>query len=58
MNYNTDINIIVSITDYHLIYMGLQLILNDSKNLDNILVTNKEFNFRTENSWTSSQIKF
>lgn len=49
-NYNTDINIIGSIPDYHLIYKALPLLLNDPKELKNILVTNNEFDFRTEKS--------
>jgi hypothetical protein len=50
MYYNTDINIIGSIPDYHLIYKALPLLLNDPKELENILVTNNEFDFRTEKS--------
>lgn len=50
MHYNTDINIIGSIPDYHLIYKALPLLLNDPKELEAILVTNNEFNFRTEKS--------
>lgn len=50
MLYNTDINIIGSIPDYHLIYKALPLLLNDPKELENILVTNNEFDFRTEKS--------
>lgn len=50
MQYNTDINIIGSIPDYHLIYKALPLLLNDPKELENILVTNNEFDFRTEKS--------
>ena len=49
-SYNTDINIIGSIPDYHLIYMALPLLLNDPKELETILVTNNEFDFRTEKS--------
>ncbi len=48
--YNTDINIVGSIPDYHLIYKALPLVLNDPKKLENILVTNNEFDFRTEKS--------
>lgn len=36
MYYNTDINIIGSIPDYHLIYKRLPLLLNDPKELENI----------------------
>jgi hypothetical protein len=50
MHYNTDINIIGSIPDYHLIYKALPLLLNDPKELETILVTNNEFDFRTEKS--------
>ena len=50
MHYNTDINIIGSIPDYHLIYKALPLLINDPKELENILVTNNEFDFRTEKS--------
>jgi hypothetical protein len=50
MKYNTDINIIGSIPDYHLIYMALPLLLSNQYELENILVTNNEFNFRTEKS--------
>ena len=37
MHYNTVINIIGSIPDYHLIYEALPLLLNDPKELKNIL---------------------
>ena len=57
-SYNTDINIIGSIPNYHLIYKALPLLLNDPKELENILVTNNEFDFRTEKSWIRLQIKF
>jgi hypothetical protein len=50
MQYNTDINIIGSIPHYHLIYKALPLLLNDPKELETILVTNNEFDFRTEKS--------
>ena len=50
MNYNTDINIIGSIPDYHLIYKALPLLTNDPEQLENILITNNEFDFRTEKS--------
>ena len=50
MHYNTDINIIGSIPDYHLIYKALPLLLNNPKELETILVTNNEFDFRTEKS--------
>ncbi|HUX56889.1 MAG TPA: BrxA family protein [Bacteroidales bacterium] len=54
MKYNTDINIIGSIPDYHLIYKALPLILNTEGNgivaMEKLLVTDNEFNFRTEES--------
>lgn len=50
MIYNTDINIIGSIPDYHLIFKALPLLINDPEGLENILVTNNEFDFRTEKS--------
>lgn len=49
-HYNTDINIIGSMPNYHLIYTALPLLLNNPKELENILVTNNEFDFRTEKS--------
>lgn len=49
-HYNTDINIIGSIPNYHLIYTALPLLLHNPKELENILVTNNEFDFRTEKS--------
>jgi hypothetical protein len=50
MNYNTDINIIGSIPDYHLICKALPLLINDTDNLKKSLVTDNEFGFRTEKS--------
>ena len=50
MNYNSDINIIGSIPDYHLIYRALPLLINDKKNLEKLLVVDNEFGFRTEKS--------
>ena len=50
MKINSDINIIGSIPDYHLIYMALPLLLTNQVELENILVTNNEFDFRTEKS--------
>ncbi len=50
MNYNTDINIIGSIPDYHLIFRALPLLINDREQLEKLLVTDNEFNFRTEKS--------
>jgi hypothetical protein len=49
-NYNTDINIIGSIPDYHLIIKALPLLYQNDDNLIKILVTDNEFNFRTEKS--------
>ena len=49
MKYNTDINIIGSIPDYHLIYSALPL-LEKGDDLFNSLVVNNEYNFRTEKS--------
>ena len=43
MNYNTDINIIGSIPDYHLICKALPLLINDTDNLKKSLVTDNEF---------------
>ena len=39
MKINSDINIIGSIPDYHLIYMALPLLLTNQVELENILVT-------------------
>jgi hypothetical protein len=50
MKYNTDINIIGSIPDYELIYRALPLLINNPKEIEKILVTNNEFDFRTEKS--------
>ena len=49
-NYNSDINIIGSIPNYHLIYVALPLLINNPEELKNILVSNNEFNLRTEKS--------
>ena len=49
-SYNTDINIIGSIPDYHLIYIALPLLLDNQKELETILVANNEFDLRTEKS--------
>jgi len=48
--YNTDINIIGGIPDYHLIYKALPLLINDNAELQKILVTSNEFSFRTVKS--------
>lgn len=50
MSYNTDINIIGSIPDYHLIFRALPLLVNERDQLEKLLVTDNEFNFRTEKS--------
>lgn len=50
MNYNTDINIIGSIPDYHLIYKSLPLLYAEDEMLEKILVADNEFNLRTEKS--------
>ena len=50
MNYNTDINIIGSIPDYHLIYKSLPLLYAKDEMLEKILVADNEFNLRTEKS--------
>lgn len=49
-NYNTDINIIGSIPDYHLIYKALPMLLNNQSEVEDMLVNNNEFDFRTEKS--------
>ena len=49
-SYNTDINIIGSIPDYHLIYIALPLLLDNQKELETILVANNEFDLSTEKS--------
>lgn len=50
MSYNTDINILGGIPDYQLLYVALPILLNDESNLKEILISNNEFNFRTERS--------
>ena len=54
MKYNTDINIIGSIPDYHLIFKAMPLLMDTEGNgpseLKKILVTDNEFSFRTEGS--------
>lgn len=49
-NYNTDINIIGSIPDYHLVYRAFELYSRNDDSLGNIIVDKNEFNFRTEKS--------
>lgn len=50
MKYNTDINIVGSIPDYHLIYKALPLLIAKDDKLMQILVKDNEFNLRTEKS--------
>ncbi|NGX85339.1 BrxA family protein [Aequorivita sp. KMM 9714] len=51
MKYNTDINIVGSIPDYHLIIKALPLLYNNEDDeLNKILITDNEFNLRTEKS--------
>jgi hypothetical protein len=50
VSYNTDVNIVGSIPDYHLIYLALPLMLNGKEEIEKILVTNNQFDFRTESS--------
>ncbi len=47
---NSDINIIGSIPDYHLIYSAIPLLSTNQIDLEKMLVENNEFNFRTEKS--------
>lgn len=50
LNYNTDINIVGSIPDYHLIYRALPLLYSDKEALYQMLVSDNEYDFRTERS--------
>ena len=50
MKYNTDINIVGSIPDYHLIYKALPLLIAQDDKLMQILIKDNEFNLRTEKS--------
>jgi hypothetical protein len=50
VKYNTDINIVGSIPDYHLIYKALPLLISKDDKLIQILVKDNEFNLRTEKS--------
>ena len=50
MNYNTDINPLGSIPDYHLIYKALPMLIDRKAELQKLLITDNEFNFRTEKS--------
>ena len=47
---NSDINIIGSIPDYHLIYLAIPLLSTNQIDLEKMLVEDNEFNFRTEKS--------
>lgn len=50
MIYNTDINIIGSIPDYHLIIKALPYIYRNDKTVEDFIVRDNEFNLRTEKS--------
>ena len=50
MKFNTDINIVGSIPDYHLIYEALPLLIANDDKLIQLLVKDNEFNLRTEKS--------
>jgi len=50
LKHNTDINIIGSIPDYHLLIKALPILVNNKVLLEKILVEDNEFNFRTEKS--------
>ena len=50
MNYNTDINPLGSIPDYHLIYKALPMLIDRKDELEKLLISDNEFNFRTEKS--------
>tara|TARA_B100000242_G_scaffold294388_1_gene277047 strand:+ start:358 stop:1134 length:777 start_codon:yes stop_codon:yes gene_type:complete len=50
VSYNTDINIVGSIPDYHLIYKALPLLIAKDDQLIQMLVKDNEFNLRTEKS--------
>jgi len=49
-NYNTDINIIGSIPDYELIYKAIELFSTKNDELENLIVVDNQFDFRTEKS--------
>ena len=49
-NYNTDINVIGSIPDYELIYKAIELFSQNEKDLESLIITDNQFNFRTERS--------
>lgn len=48
--YNTDINILGGIPNYDLIYRALPLLIDAKDDLQNTLINNNEFDFRTERS--------
>jgi hypothetical protein len=50
MKYNTDINIIGSIPDYELIYKAIELFSRNSDDLENLIIKDNQFDFRTEKS--------
>ncbi|MDG4945711.1 DUF1819 family protein [Weeksellaceae bacterium KMM 9713] len=50
VKYNSDINIVGSIPDYHLIIKALPILNRDADELYKILVKENEFNLRTEKS--------
>lgn len=50
MNYNTDINIIGSIPDYTLIYKAIEKHASQDGELEKLIITDNEFDFRTEKS--------
>lgn len=48
--YNTDINIIGSIPDYELIYKAIELFSTNNEDLENLIIKDNQFDFRTEKS--------
>jgi len=50
MKYNTDINIIGSIPDYELIYKAIELFSTNNEELENLIIKDNQFDFRTEKS--------
>lgn len=50
MDYNTDINIIGSIPDYNIISKAIELHAQTKDALENCIIQNNEFDFRTEKS--------
>lgn len=49
-NYNTDINLIGGIPDYELIYKAIKLFSKDEKELEDLIINDNQFDFRTEKS--------